>query len=104
MGQLLRRLSLRVAQECRAYQFDQQRRPAYGADLRWYTPLRGLLVGISRTNQHDEDKGTFVPFWNPAAGKIPYWEYTRPYWLNQYYGAYSKGRRRLGFRVSPHLH
>jgi hypothetical protein len=69
--------------------------PQYGADLRWQTPLRGLLVGISRMNQHDEGTGTFVPFWNPAAGKIRYWEYTRHYWLNQYYGQYSKGSLHL---------
>jgi hypothetical protein len=69
--------------------------PQYGADLRWKTPLAGLLVGISRMNQHDEGKGTFVPFWNPAAGKIPYWEHTRHYWLNQNYGTYSRGRVRL---------
>ena len=69
--------------------------PQYGADLRWNTPLRGLLAGISRVNQHDEGKGTFVPFWDPAAGKIPYWEYTKQYWLNQYYGRYSKGSLHL---------
>jgi hypothetical protein len=69
--------------------------PQYGGDLRWQTPLSGLLVGISRMNQQDEGKGTFVPFWKPSVGKIPYWEYTRHYWLNQYYGAYSKGRLRL---------
>ncbi len=69
--------------------------PQYGADLRWQTPLTGLLTGASRMNQHDDGKGTFVPFWNPAAGVIPYWEHTRHYWLNQFYGQYSKGRLRL---------
>jgi hypothetical protein len=65
--------------------------PQYGGDLRWHTPLHGLLAGISRMNQHDEGKGTFVPFWHPTVGKIPYWEYTRQYFLNQYYGQYSRG-------------
>jgi len=69
--------------------------PQYGADLRWQTPLPGLVTGISRMNQHDSGTGTFVPFWNPAVGKIPYWEYTRHYWLNQYYGEYSKSRLRV---------
>src|ERR1700687_713582 len=69
--------------------------PQYGADLRWQTPLSGLLAGISRMNQDDESKGTFVPFWNPAAGKLPYWEYTRHCWLNQYYSQYSKRALRL---------
>jgi len=62
----------------------------YGADLRWQTPIPNLLCGISRMNQHDEGKGTFVPFWNPKAGTIPYWEHTNTYWLNQFYGEYAK--------------
>jgi hypothetical protein len=66
-----------------------------GADLRWQTPFQGLLVGISRMSQDTEAKGTFVPFWNPAAGKIPYWGYTKQYWLNQFYGKYSKGALNL---------
>jgi len=65
--------------------------PQYGGDLRWQTPLSGLLVGGSRMNQQDEGKGTFVPFWKPSAGSIPYWERTRQYWLNQFYGKYSRG-------------
>ena len=67
----------------------------YGADLGWRTPLHGLQCGISRMNQHDEGKGTFVPFWDPGAGNIPYWERTRKYWLNQFYGRYQRGRMRL---------
>ena len=43
----------------------------YGGDLRWQTPLAGLQCGISRMNQHDEGKGTFVPFWDPAAARFP---------------------------------
>jgi len=69
--------------------------PQYGGDLRWHTPLLALLVGMSRMNQHDEGTGTFVPFWNPAAGTIPYWEYTKQCWLNQFYGQYSKSALHL---------
>jgi hypothetical protein len=69
--------------------------PQYGGDLRWHAPVHGLLAGISRMNQHDEGKGSFVPFYNPAAGTIPYFERTRQYWLNQYYGQYRKGRLHL---------
>jgi len=69
--------------------------PQYGADLRWQTPIPGLLAGISRMNEQDDGKGTFVPFWNPSVGQTAYWESTRHYWLNQYYGQYSKGRLHL---------
>ncbi len=58
------------------FNFTSYGGPQYGADLRWTTPLKGLLVGISRMNEHDDGYGTTVPFWNPAAGTIPYWEST----------------------------
>jgi len=67
----------------------------YGADLRWQTPYPGLLVGVSRVNQHDEGHGTFIPFWNPTEGTVPYWTRTNASWINQYYGQFSKKRLRI---------
>jgi hypothetical protein len=44
----------------------------YGADVRWNTPLRGLLVGASRMNQDISGKGSaFVRLFDPAAGIGP---------------------------------
>ena len=66
----------------------------YGADLRWNTPLRGLLVGASRMNQDISGKGTgFVRLFDPAAGIGPYYEFSKANWTNQFYGQY--GIRRL---------
>ncbi len=67
----------------------------YGADLRWSTPIRGLLVGVSRLDQDTKGKGTSISFFNPAAGRIPYSESSRADWTNQFYGEYSRGRLRL---------
>jgi hypothetical protein len=67
----------------------------YGADLRWSTPLRGLLLGVSRLDQDTSGKGTGINFLNPAAGRIPYSESSRADWTNQFYGEYSRGKLRI---------
>jgi hypothetical protein len=64
----------------------------YGADLRWNTPLRGLLVGVSRMNEDMTGKGSFVAFWDPGAGVQPYFESSKADWTNQFYGEYKVGR------------
>src|SRR5271166_2974350 len=40
----------------------------YGGDLRWNTPLKGLLIGASRMDEDVTEKGTFVNPMNPAGG------------------------------------
>ena len=64
----------------------------YGADVRWNTPLRGLLLGASRMNEDTNGKGSFVSFWDPAAGVVPYSESSKADWTNQFYGEYKVGR------------
>jgi len=56
----------------------------YGADLRWNTPLRGLLIGASRMNENVNGKGTFSNPVNPGAGLVPYSEGSKPDWTNQF--------------------
>jgi hypothetical protein len=67
----------------------------YGADLRWSTPLKGLLVGISRLDQDTSGKGTSVSVFNPGGGRIPYSESSRADWTNQVYGECVRGNLRL---------
>jgi hypothetical protein len=57
----------------------------YGGDLRWQTPLKGLLVGMSRQNQ--DNTNAFV--YNSAFGPILLSNSDRSDWLNQFYGEYS---------------
>jgi hypothetical protein len=65
----------------------------YGGDLRWSTPVKGLLIGASRLDQDTTGKGTSV---NPFSGKtIRYSEYSRADWTNQFYGQYVRGKLRI---------
>ena len=57
----------------------------YGSDLRWTTPLKGLLVGMSRMNEDTDGKGTTTHFGPP----MPYHEWSNSDWTNQYYGQYT---------------
>jgi hypothetical protein len=67
----------------------------YGADLRWNTPLEGLLIGASRINQALTGKGKYVNLLNPLAGRIPYRTSTNTDWANQFYSQYLYRRLRL---------
>jgi len=69
--------------------FDSLGGLQYGGDLRWITPLNGLLIGLSRMNQEIAGKGTLVSQWNPVPGPIPYRITTTAFWTNQFYGEYS---------------
>jgi hypothetical protein len=75
----------------------------YGADLRWNTPLKGLLAGISRLNQDTKGTGTAVctaatpiscDAFNPNGGMGvwgPAEEHSKKDWTNQFYGEYAIG-------------
>jgi hypothetical protein len=67
----------------------------YGGDLRWRTPLKGLLLGASRMDEAISGKGTSVDQFNPGAGSIPYSEYSRADWTNQYYGEYTRNKLQI---------
>jgi hypothetical protein len=59
----------------------------YGGDLRWATPLKGLLVGASRLDEDITGKGTSSLF-GPSG---PYEEHSISDWANQFYGQYTYG-------------
>jgi len=67
----------------------------YGGDLRWNTPVRGLLVGASRLNQDTTGKGRGVNPLNPGAGVVPYSESSKADWTNQFYGEYTIGKLQI---------
>src|ERR1051326_4981395 len=58
--------------------------PQYGADLRWETPWKGLLIGASRMNQEMTAKGAYANLMF-APQPIPYEMTTKAYWSNQNY-------------------
>jgi len=57
----------------------------YGADLRWQTPLKGLLIGVSRENQ--DNTNSYV--YNSPGGPINISNSDRSDWINQFYGEYA---------------
>jgi hypothetical protein len=57
----------------------------YGGDLRWQTPLKGLLIGASRQNQLNDGSYTF----NSPGGPVPIKNSDRADWINQFYGEYT---------------
>jgi hypothetical protein len=67
----------------------------YGADLRWRTPIKGLLIGVSRMDQDISGKGTSVSPLNPTGGIIPFSESSKADWTNQFYGEYTLGKLRI---------
>jgi hypothetical protein len=67
----------------------------YGADLRWNTPLKRLLIGASRLNENITAKGSAINPLNPDAGLVPYTETSKADWVNQFYGEYTVGRLRI---------
>lgn len=65
----------------------------FGGDLKWTTPFKGLLVGVSRMNEDITGTGTYNPaalFGGPPS-VAPYQEHSVNDWADQFYGQYSIG-------------
>jgi hypothetical protein len=81
----------------------------YGADLRWNTPLNGLLIGASRLNEDITANGSFVNVLNPYAGVVPYQVSSKTDWTNQFYGEYTRRKLHIDaeyrryFRDEPYI-
>jgi hypothetical protein len=76
----------------------------YGGDIRWTTPLKGLLIGTSRMNENTTDNGKFINPFNPGAGFVPYHEVSKADWTNQFYGEYSAGKLHIDSEYRRFLH
>ena len=62
-----------------------------GGDLRWQTPVKGLLAGVSYEDNHVRNTGQLNP--SVALGGpnvvVPYWEQSRSQFTKTIYGTYS---------------
>ena len=67
----------------------------YGGDLRWNTPLKGLLAGVSRMNEDLVGRATFINPLDPGAGFVPLNAVSKADWTNQFYAQYTVGRLRI---------
>jgi hypothetical protein len=73
----------------------------YGVDLRWNSPLKGLLIGASRMNEDLTDKGSAVGL---GPGVYPFSAVSRADWTNQFYGEYIRGRLRINSEYRRFVH
>jgi hypothetical protein len=76
----------------------------YGGDLRWSTPVKGLLIGASRLNEDLTDNATLPNPFNPAGARIPFVAVSKADWLNQFYGEYIVGKLRVDAEYRRNLH
>lgn len=61
----------------------------YGADVRWKTPLKGLLVGASRMNE-ELTADMVLKLFDPQGVHVV--DSTKSDWTNDFYGQYAKGK------------
>jgi len=55
-------------------------------------PIPGPLIGASRLNQDTAGKGRSVDPANPGGGRIPFSEWSKADWTNQFYGHFTHGK------------
>ena len=67
----------------------------YGGDVRWNTPVKGVLIGTSRMNEEITGKGQVGNPSNASAGLQPYQVTAKTCWTNQFYGEYLIQRLRI---------
>jgi hypothetical protein len=67
----------------------------YGGDLRWDTPLKGLLIGVSRMDEDLSGEGIYTAPLFPGISSAPETDKSRPNWINQFYCSYSAGKLRI---------
>ena len=75
----------------------------YGGDLRWKTPINGLLIGASRLNQDTTGSGTSVNQANRSGPTIAYYECSKADWMNQFYGQYTFSKFRIDSEYRRYL-
>jgi hypothetical protein len=69
--------------------------PVVGGDVLWKTAIDGLTIGISRLNEFITGRGTGTPPLAPAGQLVPYMEYSKHDWTNQYYAQYAHIKLRV---------
>jgi hypothetical protein len=67
----------------------------YGADLKWTTPIKGLLLGASRLDEDITGTGTWANLFTRATVQTAYQEHSISDWADQFYGQYTRGNFRL---------
>lgn len=84
--------------------YKDSRALKYGGDLRWKTPLRGLLIGASRLNQDTTAQATSVNPFNPQGGPLSYKAVSKADWTNQFYGEFTAGKLKIDSEYRRFFH
>lgn len=64
-------------------------------DLRWTTPVKGLLLGASHVGEDITGTGTWTLDFSGPPVTMPYEEHSKRDWTNQFYGQYTLGNLEL---------
>jgi hypothetical protein len=75
-----------------------------GGDVRWQTPLKGLLIGVSQVNQDVTGRGEWVDPIDPSAGLVPYSEVSKTDRTRQFYAEYTVGKLRIDSEYRRFVH
>ncbi len=67
----------------------------YGGDLRWNTPVKGLLLGASRMNEDLTGQAEAQNVIGAGPAWYPETDRTTADWTNQFYGTYTTGKLRI---------
>jgi hypothetical protein len=76
----------------------------YGADLRWTTPVKGLLIGVSRMTEDITAQATAK---NPGTSGPAFFsesDHSKADWTNQFYGKYTVGKVEIDSEFRRFLH
>ncbi len=76
----------------------------YGGDLRWNTPLKGLLIGASRINGDVSGEGTFAGPTDEGIVVTPESDRSKADWTNQFFGQYIAGNLQVDGEYRRFVH
>jgi hypothetical protein len=76
----------------------------HGGDLRWATPVKGLLIGVSQLNQDVTGRGVWINPLNPSGGFAPFSEVSKTDRIRQFYVEYTVGKLRIDSEYRRYVH
>jgi hypothetical protein len=76
----------------------------HGGDVRWQTPWKGLLIGVSQMNQDVTGRGVWVDPLDPNAGFAPFSEVSKSDRTRQFFAEYTVGRLRVDSEYRRYVH
>jgi len=76
----------------------------HGGDVRWQTPLKGLLIGVSQMNQDVTGRGLWIDPLDVSAGFAPFAEVSKTDRTRQFFAEYTVGKLRIDSEYRRFVH